>query len=94
MNEDPDGKDPQQVQWTQQVTSRIRIKPVDNVSFTEHNVCLQRDRQVKDIQTVGGHGCGLPVSFHFTPDAFFRLALPAVILIILLHTQFGRLVVK
>lgn len=41
MNEDPDGAGPQRVEGAQQVAGRISIEPVDDVSFTEHNECLQ-----------------------------------------------------
>ena len=41
MNEDLDGNDPEWVEWTQQVTRRLSIKPVDDVSFTKHNKCLR-----------------------------------------------------
>lgn len=44
MDEDLDGEGPQRVEWTEQVTRRLRVKPVDDVSFTEHDEGLQRDR--------------------------------------------------
>lgn len=43
MNEDLDGNGSQQVERTQQVTGRFSIKPVDDVSFTEHDERLQTD---------------------------------------------------
>lgn len=50
MDEDPDGNNPQRVERTQQVTGWFSVKPVDDVSFTEHDEGLQRHRQVR--QTV------------------------------------------
>lgn len=43
MDEDLDGDGPQRVEWTEQVTRRLCVKPVDDVSFTEHDEGLQRD---------------------------------------------------
>lgn len=49
MDQNLDGNDPQTTEWTQQVTGWLRIKPVDDVSFTEHDECLQvRDRGVSE----------------------------------------------
>lgn len=41
-----DGGCPQWVEWTQQVTRRLSIEPVDDVPFTEHDERLQV-RQVR-----------------------------------------------
>lgn len=41
MNEDLNGDGSQWVEGTQQVTGRISVEPVDDVTFTEHNECLQ-----------------------------------------------------
>lgn len=48
MNENLDSTNPQLVKRTQQVTGRLSVKPVDDVSFTEHNKRLQKDRGHKD----------------------------------------------
>lgn len=45
MNEDLDGEAPQWVERSQQVTGGLRIKPVDDVSFAEHDERLQRQRE-------------------------------------------------
>lgn len=44
MNEDLDGKGPQRVERTEQVTRRLSVKPEDDVSFSQHNKCLERER--------------------------------------------------
>lgn len=49
MNENPDGKDPQIAKGTQQVTCWLSIEPVDDISFTENDEGLQRQRRNKKI---------------------------------------------
>lgn len=41
MNQDLDGDCPQGVEWTQQVTGRLSIEPVNDVPFTKHDERLQ-----------------------------------------------------
>lgn len=48
MNEDLDGKSPQRVERTEQVTRRLSVKPEDDVSFSQHDKCLQRNMSERD----------------------------------------------
>lgn len=45
MDEDPDGKDPQWAEGTQQVTGWFSVEPVDDISLTENDEGLQRNRK-------------------------------------------------
>lgn len=42
MEEDLDGGSPQATKWTEQVTSRLSVKPVDDLMFAESDEDLQR----------------------------------------------------
>lgn len=81
MDEDPDGNKPQTTERTQQVTGWLRIKPVDDVSFTEDDERLQRqvrDRQVRERQTVDRFSPNDVKKFHsdwFIKEALDRYAI-------------------
>lgn len=44
MNENPDGNEPQMAEWTQQVTGRLSVEPVEDIPLTEHDEGLRRHR--------------------------------------------------
>lgn len=48
MDEDPDGKDPERTEGTQQVTGWFSVKPEDDVSFTENDEGLEEGNNRED----------------------------------------------
>lgn len=54
MNEDLDGDGPQGAERAQQVTRPLSTKPVEDVSFTEHDEGLQRDTKVRGQRSSTG----------------------------------------
>lgn len=64
MSENLDADGPQRIEWTQQVTGRLSIKPKEEVSGTKHNECLQV-----------GHRSEVRDAGHFKPKMFCKCLL-------------------